>query len=119
MTKYKFQEKSNSIISKNRNSISSIRIYEIEIPLKREDMRKNLVAHYEAKVNTYSKKFSLKDFSSHYFRCKEGCSFFMEKGKAYMIRVFPKFDGSTAPIFIKVEKDGQLKSIKIEDIFQI
>ncbi len=119
VTRYEFQKKSNSIVSKNRNSISSVRIYEIEIPLKVEDMRRNLVAHYEARENVNSKKFSLENFSPTYFRCREGCSFSLEIGKVYMIRVFPQFDRVNPPIFIKVEESGRLKRIKIEDVFLV
>jgi hypothetical protein len=36
-----------------------------------------------------------------------------------MIRVFPQGDRRNVPIFIKVEENGAIKSVKIEDVFQI
>lgn len=108
MTRYEFQKKSNSIVSKKSNSINSVQIYEIEIPLKREDMRKKQVAFYEAKKNISSKKFSLENFSPEYFKCREGCSFSFEKGKEYMIQVSPQGDRTNPSIFIKVGENGEI-----------
>ena len=82
-------------------------------------MRRNLVAHYVNKKNISSKKFSLKSFSPQYFKSIKGYYFSLEKEKEYMIQVFSQGDRINSPIFIKVNKYGELKVMKIEDVFQI